>query len=113
MATYLIDVNLPNYFGEWRPPAFQHVVELNRHWSDTEIWNYAQQNGLTILSKDYDFYNRIIATEAPPKVIHFRLGNMKLKDFQTFIAKNWSDIAKASISNKLVIVYEDEILGVN
>ncbi|MFN0214375.1 MAG: DUF5615 family PIN-like protein [Saprospiraceae bacterium] len=112
MAKYLLDVNMPNYFGEWQPPVFQHMVEIGRTWSDTKIWEYAQRNSLTILTKDYDFYDRIVVEDPPPWVVHFRLGNMKLKDFQSFIADNWIEISELSTQNKLVVVFEDEILSV-
>ncbi len=29
MVKYLLDVNMPNYFGAWKPPIFQHVVEID------------------------------------------------------------------------------------
>lgn len=110
MTKYLLDVNMPNYFGEWRSPVFQHVVEIDRRWSDSNIWEYARANELTILTKDYDFYDRIISDAPPPRVVHFRLGNMKRKNFQAFAAANWKKIAQLSEQNKLVIVYEAEIL---
>ncbi len=110
MAKYLLDVNMTNYFGEWQPPLFQHVVELNRRWLDSSIWEYARNKDMTILTKDYDFYDRIISDAPPPRVIHFRLGNMKRKDFQAFATANWEKIRLLSEQNKLVIVYQEEIL---
>jgi len=110
MTKYLLDVNMPNYFGDWQPPLFKHIVEIDRTWSDSKIWEYAQRNDLTILTKDYYFYDRIISDAAPPRVVHFRLGNIKRKDFQAFAATNWEAIRELSEQNKLVIVYEDEIL---
>ena len=110
MVKYLLDVNMPNYFGVWKPPIFQHVVEIDRRWSDSNIWEYARNIDLTILTKDYDFYDRIISDAPPPRVIHFRLGNMKRKDFQAFATDNWDKIKALSEENKLVIVYENEIM---
>ena len=110
ITKYLLDVNMPKYFGEWQPPLFQHVVDIDRTWTDTKIWDYARSKDLTILTKDYDFYDRIIADGPPPRIIHFRLGNKKLKDFQAFALTNWEEIKNLSDQNKLVIVYEDEIL---
>ncbi|MEO8074626.1 MAG: DUF5615 family PIN-like protein [Acidobacteriota bacterium] len=45
------------------------------------LWNYAKENNLTIITKDADFSNRIIFQEPPPKVIHIRFGNMKMREF--------------------------------
>jgi predicted nuclease of predicted toxin-antitoxin system len=42
---------------------------------DGVVWEYAMLHGLTIVSKDVDFYERSLRTGAPPKVIWIRLGN--------------------------------------
>lgn len=44
---------------------------------DDAIWNYARNNGLTIVSKDSDsdFYFRSMTLGQPPKVVWIRLGN--------------------------------------
>lgn len=110
MPKYLLDVNLPKYFGPWQPPDFVHVVDLDRKWHDTKIWDYAQVQGLTIITKDRDYFVLMLLNEPPPRVIQLRTGNMRLKDFQAFIEKNWKDIAETSEQHKLVIVYDDQIL---
>lgn len=110
---YLLDVNMPRYFGEWRPPDFKQVTELDSRWSDSKIWEFARHQNLIILTKDYDFYDRIIATdEPPPRVIHFRTGNMKLKFFKKLIETNWPMISELAESHKLVLVYPDSVDGV-
>jgi predicted nuclease of predicted toxin-antitoxin system len=30
-------------------------MDLGNKWEDEEIWNYARENNLTIISKDSDF----------------------------------------------------------
>jgi predicted nuclease of predicted toxin-antitoxin system len=42
---------------------------------DGVVWEYAKVGGLTIVSKDADFYERSMRVGAPPKVIWVRLGN--------------------------------------
>jgi len=42
---------------------------------DGVVWEYAKLHGLTIVSKDSDFYERSLRVGAPPKVIWLRLGN--------------------------------------
>ena len=39
------------------------------------IWNYARDNGLTIVSKDSDFHRMSFVLGAPPQVIWLRVGN--------------------------------------
>ena len=42
---------------------------------DFEIWNYARENGFTILTKDNDFDELSQINGCPPKVIHLSCGN--------------------------------------
>lgn len=80
MAGFLIDVNLPYYFSAWRGPDYVHVRDLNNEWTDTQVWNHAQQEGLTIVTKDTDFSDRILLTAPPPRVIHIRCGNLRMRE---------------------------------
>ena len=43
--------------------------------TDAEIWNYASNNGLAIVSKDGDFNQESFLRGAPPKIIWIRRGN--------------------------------------
>jgi predicted nuclease of predicted toxin-antitoxin system len=84
----LIDVNLPFDFGVWRRPDFlwQNEVEMDE-WDDEKIWKFAQQNNLTIVTKDADFHDKIILRTPPPRVIWVRTGNMKLEFFINLLKK--------------------------
>ena len=46
-----------------------------RGTSDIEVWQYALENGFTIVSKDSDFSQRSYLLGSPPKVIWLRIGN--------------------------------------
>lgn len=52
MATFLVDVNLPYRFGLWAGPKYLHVKDLGETWTDSQIWQYAQTQGLTIISNE-------------------------------------------------------------
>jgi len=96
MTEFLIDANLPYKFKLWHSKRFRHVCEIDDEWSDSQIWQYAKERGLTIVTKDVDFSNRIITAEPPPKVIHLKLGNMKLAEFRQFMLANWEEIERQS-----------------
>jgi len=66
MAQFLIDVNLPYYFGLWNNDSYIHQRDILRTASDKAIWEYAKANNLTIISKDVDFSQRILFSH-PPK----------------------------------------------
>lgn len=113
MAKYLIDANLPQYFSHWNSGDFIHVNEISTSLSDEEIWDYTKLHDLTIVTKDVDF--SLLASFDPakhPKVIHFRLGNMKLRVLHAFVAKNWNEIVDITENHTIINVYENKIEGI-
>jgi len=113
MALYLVDVNLPYYFSVWRGPDFLHIRDLNDEWLDSEVWRYAKQEDLTIVTKDADFSDKIMLSDPPPRVIHIRLGNLKMRDFHQAIAGRWEQICSLSRRCKLVQVFADRLEGID
>ena len=113
MIEFLVDVNLPYKFKLWHDERFQHVREIDDEWSDRQIWQYAKERSLTIITKDVDFSNRIITSKPPPKIIHIKIGNMKLAEFRKFMLTNWHEIERMNVKYKLVDVYIDKITGIN
>lgn len=81
MPKYLIDANLPYHFSLWEGDEYVHVKGIDDQWSDTQIWNYARERDLTIITKDADFSDRNLLVGPPPRVIHIRLGNMRMQAF--------------------------------
>ncbi len=109
MPKYLIDVNLPYHFSLWKRDDYIHQKDINDEWTDAQIWDYAKENNLTIITKDSDFSNRIIFHQPPPKVIHIRFGNMRMNDFFLTISAMWKDVIALSEHHKLVNVFRDRI----
>jgi predicted nuclease of predicted toxin-antitoxin system len=48
----------------------------------------------------------------PPKVIHIRFGNLKMKPFFVVINKLWNTILEMNNGHKLVNVFIDRIEGI-
>lgn len=65
MNDYLIDENLPKDI--WAGISATHVTDLGYRRTDTEIWDYAKAHGLVIVTKDTDFYDRILLEGEPPR----------------------------------------------
>ena len=72
MNDYLIDENLPK--DVWAGISTIHVTDLGDRKTDTDIWNYAKDKGHVIVTKDADFYDRILLEGKPPKVVWIREG---------------------------------------
>ncbi|MAC95603.1 MAG: hypothetical protein CMC96_08875 [Flavobacteriales bacterium] len=109
MAQFLIDENLPYYFSLWNNEYCIHVADIKSVYTDEEIWSYALTNKLTIISKDADFSNRILHHSPPPRVVHIKLGNLKLNQLYEALKPNWGQILQLSKKYKLVNVYADRI----
>ena len=109
MAVFLVDANLPYYFSLWNNENYIHQNDIDDAWSDDQIWHYAKENNLTIITKDSDFSNKIMLHTPPPKVIHIRFGNMKMKEFFETTTKLWDDVLLLSHDHKLVNIFKDRI----
>lgn len=113
LKKYLIDVNLPYYFSLWKGEEFIHLKDINETQTDSQVWDYSKTNNLTIITKDSDFSNRILLSEPPPKVIHIKFGNLKMKRFFDVLSLAWEPIKNTSEKYKLVNVFADRVEGIN
>lgn len=109
MAKYLIDANLPYRLRLWYSEDYEHQIDLDSQAADADIWRYARQHDMTIITKDADFSQRMLLSSPPPRVIHIKVGNLKLRDFYAFLFKVWDETLALSKHNKLVNVYLDRI----
>ena len=67
-------------------PGTMHVMnESLDQSSDEEIWSYAKNKGLTIVTKDSDFNDFSVLRESPPKVIWIRSGNCSVSVIEGII----------------------------
>ena len=105
----LIDGNLPNRLSLPTDLSVRDVSSLCESPMDSEIWSHAKALDLVIVTKDADFSHRIIATEPPPRIVHIRVGNMKLRQLLPFIGGMWPRIESYVPTSKLINVYLDRI----
>jgi len=112
MPRFLIDVNLPYRFSLWAGDDCVHMRDIGETWTDTWIWQYARERDMVIVSKDTDFSDRAMISGPPPRVVHLRLGNMRMRDFHALISRLWPSIVALSVANRLIRVYQDRIEAV-
>jgi predicted nuclease of predicted toxin-antitoxin system len=113
MARYLVDANLPRYARVWAGGDCEFVLDIDPALRDIDIWHYAGVHGLTIVSKDADFANLVFADESGPSVIQMRIGNMKFRDLDAFLARTWDEICGLSARHRLIQVFLDRIEAVS
>ena len=60
--------------------------------SDSEVWEHAKSNRLTIVSKDDDFQSLSVVRGSPPKVIWLQLGNASTAQIEHAIRQRFAEI---------------------
>ncbi|MDP6549463.1 MAG: DUF5615 family PIN-like protein [Dehalococcoidia bacterium] len=79
-------VSLVEGFFVGRTSRTLHVRDLGLHSAqDEDVWRYAAEHGLTIVSKDSDFRQRSFLFGHPPKVVWIRLGNCSTADVEALL----------------------------
>ena len=109
MNRYLIDVNLPYRFRLWHHPNYLHVKDLDDTMPDSRVWQYAKENDYIIVTKDADFSDGIMLSSPPPRVVHVKIGNIKLRNFHDKISSVWWQVEELVNSYKLVSIFPDRI----
>ena len=80
-------------------PDSAHVRDLGfLEADDADIWRYAAEHGLVIVSKDSDFHQMSLLYGHPPKTVWLRVGNAPssavaglLREHQTTMRSFYSD----------------------
>ena len=112
MRGFLFDENLPRVTRLQTGLPVTHALNLGSRPTDSQLWAYAQQNDLAIVTKDADFSERIVLGVPPPRVVHLRVGNMRGHDFAVWLGSVWAQIESTIATHKLVNVYRDRIEAV-
>jgi len=80
---------LPDCFADCRPVRSVGLNDCN----DVIIWQFAKQNGFTIVTFDADFFDISILRGFPPKIIWLRTGNLTTYEIAERLILNYSNIA--------------------
>lgn len=102
MFNYLVDENLPSTIPYWSKKNFIHASRLINIRYDTDIWQYAIQNDLVIITGDTNFYYRSLAKSDAPKVIWVKTGKIKNKKFNKKIKSVWKKVEKKLLSKSFI-----------
>ena len=66
--------------------------------SDSEIWEFARNNNLVIVTFDSDFYDLSVIKGIPPKIIWLRIGNTSTTNIAKVLNDN-QDLIKEFIQS--------------
>lgn len=113
---FIIDAHLPNslkaIFISHGYEAI-HVSELpnGNATSDQELTRYAGTDGV-IVSKDEDFYQSFLLHGKPPKLVHVKIGNMRLQQTTQLFKTVAPQIIQLLLKHDLIELFSDKIIVV-
>ena len=89
-----------------------HVNTILEKWhtNDSAIANYADQNGLILITKDADFRDSHYLKNTPKKLVEINLGNILNADLLLIIENNLSKIEKLDSNDSFIIEVDNDNL---
>ncbi|MGH7958062.1 MAG: DUF5615 family PIN-like protein [Opitutaceae bacterium] len=88
MNRVLLDENLPHALAQIMGAGVVHVTELGSRMLDQELWKYGRAHDCIIVTKDADFFDRLVVEGPPPRVVWIRTGNLRRLELEAVIARN-------------------------
>jgi len=78
-VSLLLDENLSHQMLPSIRDIFPDATHVREHGlisaSDDEIWNFARDRELVIVTRDFDFIERSLVEQGPPKILRLAIGN--------------------------------------
>lgn len=109
MKGWLLDQNLPARLTFVPALPVTPAISLGTNPTDSDLWIYAREHELAIVTKDADFSGRIILDTPPPWIVHLRFGNLRRREFHAVLARVWPQVESLLPAHKLVNVYFDRL----
>ncbi len=109
MSRLLIDENLPFSLVRLLDADCLHASEIAAQASDSLLWKTARENKWMILTRDTDFFDRLLVHGAPPKVIWVRMGNIRKNALIELLTQRWPAVQQLLGSNDLVEMHLDRL----
>jgi predicted nuclease of predicted toxin-antitoxin system len=112
MKGYILDGNVPSRIRFSPKLPIVALSKVGPNPSDSQLWRFAKEHDLVIVSKDADFSDRIVTKTPPPRVVHLRFGNLRKQDFHEILARQRPLVETLLKSHKLVNVHPDRVEGI-
>ena len=104
----LLDENLSRRIVPFLQTAFPDSTQIAllglEGASDSEIWQYAKDNGFVIVSRDSDFQERALVAGHPPQVIWLKIPNHSKTVVLNILLEHRAEIEQALMQDNLACV---------
>lgn len=113
----LCDVHIAFKVAKFFESQGYEAIHINKildsyYTKDSEISDYANQHGFTVLTKDIDFKDSHFLQDKPKKLLHITLGNIPTKRLIEVLEKNIEDIVKHFETEKCFVELGDGYMKV-
>ena len=105
MNHLLVDENLPASLLDHLPIDGSHASKIGERPTDLQLWRHARKNNWVILTRDTDFFDRLMLEGPPPKVIWVRLGNIRKRDLERTLLQLWPKITEQLMEADLIEIH--------
>jgi predicted nuclease of predicted toxin-antitoxin system len=96
--TFLVDAQLPPALARWivaRGHRATHMFDLGLHRAgDPVVWDLARRDTAVLISKDEDFVDAWLLSEAPPAFLWIRKGNCSNRAMLSWLEPLWSAVVE-------------------
>lgn len=110
----LLDENLSWRMVKKLRPHFSEVthvssLDIKQPATDLAIWNFAKENGFTIVSKDDDFEKIVILKKGPPKLLFLKTNNLDTNKLVSILINHKENIIEfiQSKENDILEIFTD------
>jgi len=104
----LLDENLSRRIVPFLQAAFPGSTQIAllglETASDSEIWQYAKDNGYVIVSRDSDFQERSLVAGHPPQIIWLKIPNRSKTVVLNILLEHQAEIEQALMEQNLACV---------
>lgn len=113
MSRYLIDENLPATLAPILGGDCLASSALGARPTDAELWQHARADDRVLLTKDADFFERILLEGPPPKIVWLRVGNLRRVELEEHVRRAWPAVVALLVSCDVVQVHRDQLEGLS
>ena len=113
MSRYLIDENLPITLAPIIGGECTIASSLGARPTDAQLWQHARADDRVLLTKDADFFERILLEGPPPKIVWLRVGNLRRVELEAHVRRVWPAVLALLATCDVVQVHRDQLEGLS
>lgn len=113
---FLIDAQLPELLCKILASSGIHAIHVNSlplgdETPDTQITEFSDKNGFTVITKDLDFYHGHKLYGKPEKLLLITTGNMKNRDLFNMFRNNLKTIENLAQHSDYLEISEEGVFA--